>query len=145
MTSPSDEESHLLQGVRVSTEFLNSLMWYASITNITHYKGQARIFDSLINGTISYTPPVILVKEHNLLSIHIKHGLLLATCLPTGNNTAEPATLFKAEFFDLAGSGKIKLASTRDKTGIRVSLDKMDLSRMNTKVSFASTCKKEGI
>ena len=46
---------------------------------------------------------------------------------------AQPETLFKAEFNNLAGSGKISLASTADKTGIRVSLDQLDLSSMNTK------------
>jgi hypothetical protein len=44
-----------------------------------------------------------------------------------------PAILFKAEFSQLSGSGAIKLASTVDQTGIRVSLEKLDLSRMNTK------------
>ena len=33
--SLTDGESHLLQGVRLSSEFLNSLMWYASVTNVT--------------------------------------------------------------------------------------------------------------
>ena len=128
-----DYQSHLLQGVRVSTEFLNSLMWYASITNVTNYHGDARVLDSHVNGTISYTPPVIRVEKDNLLSIGIGHGLLLATCTPMAFPNAIPATLFKAEFSDLSGSGKIKLASTRDKTGLRVSLDDLDLSRMVTK------------
>ena len=35
MTSLDDQQSHLLQGVRLSTEFINSLMWFASLTNIT--------------------------------------------------------------------------------------------------------------
>ena len=37
MTSLDDQQSHLLQGVRISTEFVNSLMWFASLTNITRY------------------------------------------------------------------------------------------------------------
>ena len=35
LTSLDDRKSHLLQGVRLSTEFINSLMWFASLTNIT--------------------------------------------------------------------------------------------------------------
>ncbi len=140
--SRADRKSHLLQGVRLSTEFLNSLMWYASMTNVTRYRGDAVVLDSQINGTVSYTPPAIRVEEDEVLSIGIGHGLLLATCKPTylsNNSTAErrepsePATLFRAEFYDLAGRGKIRLASTSDKTGITVSLDQMDLSNMNTK------------
>ena len=38
MESVDDAKSHLLQGVRVTTEFINSLMWFASLTNITRYK-----------------------------------------------------------------------------------------------------------
>ena len=48
-------------------------------------------------------------------------------------NGSDPAILFKAEFTNLAGSGMVKLASTLDQTGIRASLDQLDLSRMNTK------------
>ena len=35
MESVDDAKSHLLQGVRITTEFINSLMWFASLTNIT--------------------------------------------------------------------------------------------------------------
>ena len=38
MESVDDAKSHLLQGVRITTEFINSLMWFASLTNITRYK-----------------------------------------------------------------------------------------------------------
>ena len=57
--------------------------------------------------------------EDNLLSVTIGSGLLLAECLPLNETevTRDPAVLFKAEFNNLAGSGKIKLASTADKTG----------------------------
>jgi hypothetical protein len=41
-SSSSDDQSHLLQGVRLSGYFLNSIMWYASITNATEY--QAGLF-----------------------------------------------------------------------------------------------------
>ncbi len=150
----SDRKSHLLQGIRLSTEFLNrfleksklfasgynifffsSLMWYASVTNVTKYHGAAKVLDSQINGTISYTPPVIRVEKDELLSIDIRHGLLLATCRPTDatKSSGDPETLFRAEFYELAGRGKIRLASSSDKTGITVSLDELDLSNMNTK------------
>jgi hypothetical protein len=134
-TSYDDSQSHLLQGVRVSTEFINSLMWFASISNLTTYEGSARVMDTRINGTISYYPHVISVKEDNLLSVNIGRGLILAECLPINLTRIDqkPAVLFKAEFSNLSGSGKIKLASTADKTGIRASLDQLDLSRMNTK------------
>ena len=89
--------------------------------------------DTTINGTISYEPPVFRVKEDNLLNVNIGRGLIFAKCLPNNDPKSDPATLFKAEFNNLAGSGKIRLASTIDKTGIRVSLDQLDLSRMNTK------------
>jgi hypothetical protein len=111
-------------------------MWYATVKNKTSYHGNARVLDSLINGTVSYTPPVIRVESDNLLSIGIGQGLLLATCLPVDNNATglleeEPKaeTLFKAEFSDLSGSGRVNLATTRDQTGIRISLDKLDLTR----------------
>ena len=135
MTSPDDYNSFLLQGVRLSTQFINSLMWFATMTNVTEYRGGAKVLDSMINGTISYTPPVIRVQEDNLLNLHIGRGLLLATCLPTDapNTNQSAAILFKAEFTNLAGSGRIRLASTDDKTGIRVSLDQLDLSNLNTK------------
>ena len=82
-------------------------------------------------GTISYDPPKISVQEDNLLSVNINRGLILAECFP--KNGSDPAILFKAEFTNLAGSGMVKLASTLDQTGIRASLDQLDLSRMNTK------------
>ncbi len=126
---------------------IHSLMWYATVKNKTRYHGAARVLDSNINGTISYTPPVIKVEQDNLLSIGIGAGLVLATCRPV-NETAmkdvtaaytrrrkangteeESETLFKAEFSDLAGSGRVKLASTKDQTGISISLDHLDLTR----------------
>ena len=123
-TSPRDIDSHLLQGVRVSTEFINSLMWYASVSKITEYHGSAKILDSQINGTISYDPPIIKVKKDNLLTVGIGHGLIQATCQPvdTLNSQEEEKILFRAEFSDLAGSGSITLSSTHDRTGIIVGL-----------------------
>ena len=35
MQSVGDTKSYLLQGVRITTDFINSLMWFASMTNIT--------------------------------------------------------------------------------------------------------------
>ena len=133
-TSPDDVESHLLQGVRLSTEFINSLMWFASISNVTEYHGSAKVLDSEINGTISYDPPVIRVQENDLLTVSIRHGLLLATCMPTDDKTGNGTKiLFRAEFSDLSGSGRIRLASTHDKTGIFTNWDNLDMSRMTTK------------
>ena len=62
---------------------------------------------------------MISVKEDNLLSVNIGRGLILAECLPINLTRIDqkPAVLFKAEFSNLSGSGKIKLASTADKTG----------------------------
>ena len=51
-TSYDDSQSHLLQGVRVSTEFINSLMWFASISNLTTYEGSARVMDTRLEGAI---------------------------------------------------------------------------------------------
>ena len=96
--------------------------------------------DSNINGTVSYTPPNIRVERDNLLHVGIGHGLMLATCLPvnettvtdfasTRTNKSEGEILFKAEFTDLSGSGRVNLASTKDQTGIKISLDQLDLSR----------------
>ena len=62
-TSLDDNQSHLLQGVRLSTEFINSLMWYATLSNLTKYAGSARVMDTRIFGTISYDPPVIRYKK----------------------------------------------------------------------------------
>ena len=67
--------------------------------------------DTTINGTISYDPPVIYVQEDNLLNVNIGRGLISAKCLPNNNPKADPATLFKAEFTNLAGSGKIRLGT----------------------------------
>ena len=35
MQSVRDTKSHLLQGVRITTEFINSLIWFGSLTNMT--------------------------------------------------------------------------------------------------------------
>ena len=117
-------------------------MWYATVQNKTRYHGSARVLDSNINGTVSYTPPNIRVERDNLLHVGIGHGLMLATCLPvnettedeadfasTRTNKSEGEILFKAEFTDLSGSGRVNLASTKDQTGIKISLDQLDLSR----------------
>ena len=117
-------------------------MWYATVQNKTRYHGSARVLDSNINGTVSYTPPNIRVERDNLLHVGIGHGLMLATCLPVNeseanadftssltNKSEEGEILFKAEFTDLSGSGRINLASTKDQTGIKISLDQLDLSR----------------
>lgn len=116
-------------------------MWYATVQNKTRYHGSARVLDSNINGTVSYTPPNIRVERDNLLHVGIGHGLMLATCLPVNEtaydeeavfasaNKSEGEILFKAEFTDLSGSGRVNLASTKDQTGIKISLDQLDLSR----------------
>ena len=126
---------------------LDSLMWYATVQNKTRYQGSARVLDSNINGTVSYTPPNIRVEKDNLLHVGIGHGLMLATCLPVNEtaldedeeeeatdfvlaaNNSEGEILFKAEFTDLSGSGRVNLASTKDQTGIKISLEQLDLSR----------------
>ena len=120
-------------------------MWYATVQNKTRYHGSARVLDSNINGTVSYTPPNIRVEKDNLLHVGIGHGLMLATCLPVNEtawedeeeladfvlaaNNSEGEILFKAEFTDLSGSGRVNLASTKDQTGIKISLEQLDLSR----------------
>ena len=120
-------------------------MWYATVQNKTRYHGSARVLDSHINGTVSYTPPNIRVEKDNLLHVGIGHGLMLATCLPVNEtvwedeeeladfvlaaNNSEGEILFKAEFTDLSGSGRVNLASTKDQTGIKISLEQLDLSR----------------
>ena len=109
-------------------------MWFATVSNITEYHGSATVLDSQINGTISYNPPVIKVQEDELLTVNIRHGLLLATCRPGDNTTKEATkTLFRAEFSNLSGSGRIKLDSTDDQTGIRVNIDSLDMTHMATK------------
>ena len=50
MTSRDDRKSHLLQGIRLSTEFINSLMWFATIRKLTEYRGSAAVLDTTING-----------------------------------------------------------------------------------------------
>ena len=118
-------------------------MWFATVSNITEYHGSATILDSEINGTISYKPPVIKVQEDELLTVSIRYGLLLATCRPKDDDKSgrrmgstimrSTKTLFRAEFSNLSGSGRIGLASTDDKTGIRVNIDSLDMSHMTTK------------
>ena len=77
---------------------------------------------------------------------------MLATCKPT-NESRDPATLFKAEFSQLAGSGRIKLASGK-RTGIVVEIEALDLSILKTKpfepklplpLTFESELMKTGI
>ena len=79
------------------------------------------------------TDPLV---EGNTCFDFFGHGLMLATCLPVNETTASTRTnksegeiLFKAEFTDLSGSGSVNLASTKDQTGIKISLDQLDLSR----------------
>ena len=131
-SSMSDHQSHLLQGVRLSGYFLNSIMWYASITNVTEYNGNTTVLDSMINGTISYTPPILRVGEAGVLNITIPQGKLLAVCRPVSELNASTVVLFKAEFTDLAGSGSVKLAAG-NKTGIIIEIQQLDLSNMKTK------------
>jgi hypothetical protein len=69
--SKSDSQSYLLQRFRVSSYFLNAMMWYASITNATEYRRETIILGSQINLTISYTPPGLHVEEDGVLSINI--------------------------------------------------------------------------
>ena len=132
-SSMSDHQSHLLQGVRLSGYFLNSIMWYASVTNVTEYNGNTTVLDSQINGTISYTPPILRVGEEGVLNITIPAGKLLAVCRPDKEGAnATTAVLFKAEFTDLAGSGSVKLAAG-NKTGIIIEIQQLDLSHLKTK------------
>jgi len=131
-SSMSDQQSHLLQGVRLSGYFLNSIMWYASITNVTEYRSNTTVLDSQINGTISYTPPILTVEEEGVLNITIPQGKLLAVCRPIKEANAATAVLFKAEFTDLAGSGSVKLAAG-NKTGIIIEIQSLDLSHLKTK------------
>ena len=79
-----DSQSHLLQGVRLSTEFINSLMWFASISNLTKYAGSARVMDTRIFGTISYDPPVIRYKNL-FFKFHKFHSFLTLQTLMTCN------------------------------------------------------------
>ena len=108
-------------------------MWFASVTNITEYHGSVNVLDSQVNGTISYKPPVFKVESDEVLTVSIPHGLILATCKPKDENETSTKVLFKAEFSNLAGSGRIGLASTDDKTGIKVNIDRLDMSHMTTK------------
>jgi hypothetical protein len=152
-SSASDHQSNLLQGVRLSGYFLNAVMWYASVTNATEYHGNTTVLDSQVNGTINYTPPILTVSQEGVLNITIPHGLLLATCKPTDEIVVKPATLFKAEFSQLAGSGRIKLAAGK-RTGIIVEIESLDLSILKTKpfepklplpLTFESELMKTGI
>ena len=77
---------------------------------------------------------MINVHQDNLLNFNIHRGLIMAKCIPNYNHLVKPAILFKAKFNNLSGSGKISLSSTSDKTGVRVSLDQLDLSSMKTKI-----------
>ena len=95
---------------------------------------------------------LLIFSQNGVLDIKIPSGLLLATCRPT-NETREPATLFKAEFNQLAGSGRIKLAQG-ERAGIVVEIEALDLSILKTKpfepklplpLTFESELMKTGI
>ena len=98
------------------------------------YHSSTRILGTTINGTLFYDPPKISVHQDNLLKFNIHRGLILAKCLPDYNNSSKPAILFKAEFNNLSGSGKILLDSTSNSTRVRLSLDQLDLSSIKTKL-----------
>ena len=98
------------------------------------YHSSTRILGTTINGTLFYDPPKISVHQDNLLKFNIHRGLILAKCLPDYNNLSQPAILFKAEFNNLSGSGKILLDSTSNSTRVRLSLDQLDLSSIKTKL-----------
>ena len=98
-------------------------------------------------------------SEAGILNITIPSGLLLATCKPTnqtlrpGEPEPEPATLFKAEFSKLAGSGRIKLAAG-SRTGIIIEIEALNLTVLKTKpfepklplpLTFESELMKTGI
>ena len=98
------------------------------------HHGSTKVLGTTINGTINYDLPKITVHQDNLLNFNIHRGSFMAKCLPNYNHLANPSILFKAEFNNLSGSGKISLDSTPDNTGVRVSLDHLDLSSMKTKL-----------
>ena len=94
-----------------------------------------------------------------MLGIKIPSGLLEATCRPTAAppTAAPPTILFKAEFNQLAGSGRIKLAQgdrADPRTGIVIEIQALDLSFLKTKpfepklplpLTFESELMKTGI
>ena len=98
------------------------------------YHSSTRILGTTINGTLSYDPPKITIYQENLLNFNIHRGLIMAKCLSDYNNSSKPAILFKAEFNNLSGSGKILLDSTSNSTGIRLNLHHLDLSSIKTKL-----------
>ena len=71
MPKPKYFDIYIIQGIRLSTEFINGLMWFASVSKITEYHGSVNVLDSQINGTISYKPPVITVESDELLKAYI--------------------------------------------------------------------------
>ncbi|CAM6054764.1 unnamed protein product [Sphagnum tenellum] len=44
-SSPTISQSHLLQGIRLSIEFLNGLMWYGTVSKLTEYHSSSEIWD----------------------------------------------------------------------------------------------------
>ncbi len=45
------------------TEIVPEIKWLYFRSNMTMYRGSARVLDTVINGTISYEPPIIRVEK----------------------------------------------------------------------------------
>ncbi len=45
------------------TDIVHEIDWLYFRSNMTMYRGSARVLDTVINGTISYEPPIIRVEK----------------------------------------------------------------------------------
>ena len=64
MQSVGDTKSYLLQGARISTDFINSLLWFASLTNMTKYV-RVNISSNYLGKVVWSTENMHYPKENN--------------------------------------------------------------------------------
>ena len=128
-----ETSTRLLQGVRINSEFISAMMWYAAKKHVTKYQPKFDLMDAKINATVTYSPPKIVVTQDDVLGIQLDTGLVWISCLPVDETDQQPKTLMKIEFEDLASSASVVMARELTKTGIRVHVDQMDLSNIKTK------------
>ena len=137
-TSVGDKQSHLLQGMRLSSTLLTALMWFADASKETDYHGNTTILDSWINATIFYKPPIVGIPHDMFLNVSILKGVLKADCTPIPYDAPmtkmERKTIFEAAFFNLTGNGTVKyFVSNNTKPSIILQVEDFDLSTLVTK------------
>jgi hypothetical protein len=97
------------KGTRLTAEFINSLLWFASVRHLAQHSASTIVMDTRINTTVSYNAPITKATADDLLGIEIRHGLIHATCQDIRYIGGIANTIVKVEFENLACNGRATL------------------------------------